>query len=473
MARPPALPVAELPLLSLSCASAIAGSTSQWARSGASQASDARSEQEVMTNSWHPRRKDATGALLVLGWLATAAPLGAQTPITLEEALREARRANASLPVAGIDTLEAAAGLREARGALWPRLGLDGDVHEGTPSKYASADARLQAILDVPIYDGGRLRAEVNTARAGRDLSRALYRIAAADLDLEVRICYSAIVQLEQERNLLSRGLERLERYQDLIAARKGSGEPVAADLLKTQVRLDTDTANLHEFDRQLAGFRLSMNELLGRDPADSLVFAPLPPPSPPGPAEVRPWEETPDLRASRLAQRQQASRIDAVRAERRPQLDLSANVGTEPVIGSEGRAPLNTGQGAGTEVVLSLIWPLWDRGIYRSRLQQAELSARRAAQETTVSRRQVRLDWNQARTDLECIYRQVQIWDHAVPVAEEAYLLAESSYRGGYASTLDVLDAFDQWIQAGRSAAQAAFAYREAEARAIRWGTP
>ena len=59
------------------------------------------------------------------------------------------------------------------------------------------------------------------------------------------------------------------------------------------------------------------------------------------------------------------------------------------------------------------------------------------------------------------------------MPVAEEAYLLAESSYRGGYASALDVLDAFDQWIQAGRSAAQAAFAYREAEARAIRWGTP
>ncbi len=411
--------------------------------------------------------------MLLLAALALPASAPAQTRITLPEALREARRANARLPVAATDTLLAAAGLREARGGLWPRLALDGDLHEGTPSTYASGDARLQAVADLPLYDGGQLRAGVRTARAERDLSAAFYRVAEADLELEVRVRYAEILQLERERSLAHRGRERLERYRDLIEARKGSGQPVAADLLKARVRLDSETADLQDVERRLEGARLEMNELLGRDPADSLVFSDLPSPVPPEPAGDSPWESTPDLRASALNHRRELTRIDAVRAGRRPHLDLTANVGTEPVIGPDNPAPLNTGRGTGAEITLNFTWPVWDRGIYRSRLKQAELGARKAGEETEVARRRVRLDWHRARTDMDHLYRQVRTWEDAVPIAEEAYLQAESSYRGGDASALDVLDAFDQWIQAGRSAAQALFSYREAEARARRWGSP
>ena len=420
----------------------------------------------------HSSGAAAAAALLLVG-LAAPPGASAQTRLTLDEALQEARRANARLPVAAIDTLIAGASVAEARGALGPGLGLDGDLHGGAPSKYASGDARLQAVVDLPIYDGGRLRADLHTARAGLGLSTARYRTAVADLDLEVRLRFAGILGLDREAELTRRGLDRLERYVDMITARKDSGEPVAADLLKARVRLDSETADLHDVERRRADARLELNDLLGRDPADSLALVPLPPPAPPGPAGPDPWEAAPDLAASNLAHQMELTRIDAVRAERRPHLDLSANAGAEPILGSSDLAPLNTGRGIGAEVTLNFSWPLWDRGAYRGRLRQAKLGARQAEMETEATRRAVRLGWNEARTDMDHLYRQIQTWEHAVPLAEEAYLQAESSYRGGGASALDVLDAFDQWIQAGRSAAQAAVDYREAEARALRWGTP
>jgi len=411
-------------------------------------------------------------AILLFGGVVPRS-VRADTRLTLTEALREARRANARLSVAAMDTLIAEASVEEAGGALGPAVGLDGDVHGGTPSAYASGDARLQAVLDLPIYDGGRRRADLRTAKTGLKLSGARYRLAAADLDLAVRVRYTEILGLDREVDLSRKGRERLERYVDVIEARQRSGEPVAGDLLKARVRLSSETAGLEDLEGQLARARLELNDLLGRDPADSLNLAPLPPPSPPGVPGSSSWESAPDLAASELESRMQHAQIDAVRAERRPHLGLLANVGAEPILGHSDAAPLNTGTGVGAEFILAFSWPLWDMGVYRGRLRAAELNAHQAEAQTEAVRRSVRLGWETAQTDMAHLYPQIESWEQAVPSAEEAYLRAESSYRGGGASTLDVLDAFDQWIQAGLSAAQATAAYRAAEARALRWGMP
>lgn len=66
-----------------------------------------------------------------------------------------------------------------------------------------------------------------------------------------------------------------------------------------------------------------------------------------------------------------------------------------------------------------------------------------------------------------------MQIRSGNVPIAQDSYLRAESLYRGGAATALDVLDAFTQWLDASEAAAEATLGYREAAARLLRWGTP
>jgi outer membrane protein TolC len=222
-------------------------------------------------------------------FLVAASRASAQAPLTLRDALREARAHNATLPVAAYDTAVAAAEVRAASGRLGPAIGLDGDLHEGAPSQYASGDARLQLLGTLPIYDGGLLRAQLGQARAQRAISSAQYRVARRDLDYQVRVAFSQAIELQDEIRLGEQGLERLRRYLELIAARRESGQPVVGDLLRAQVQLDGQAADTAETHRQLAGVLLQLNELVGRNPQDTLVLAPLIAPAAPPPVPGEP----------------------------------------------------------------------------------------------------------------------------------------------------------------------------------------
>lgn len=395
----------------------------------------------------------------------------AQAPLTLGEALTEARAHNATLPIAALDTARASANLGAAQGRLWPTVGIDGDVHGGSPSRYASSDARLQLVAEVPIYDGGRLQAGVRQAQADRAVSAARYHVAVRDLDLAVKSWFSQAIALEEGVALGERGLARLDRYIDLIGARRASGQPVVGDLLKARVQRDGQAADIEDTRRQLDDAVLQLKELLGRSPEDTLVLAALPAPEPPGAPGQSPWENSPEVAAANAARLSALHGVDLVRADRRPHLDLAANVGTEPVIGSSFEAPINTGRNTGTEVTLGLTWPLWDHGVHRGELAAAKHSLEQAAQGASVAERDARLQWYQAHTDLTHLYDVVHLRDSSVPTAEDAYLETESLYRGGTAGALEVLDAYSQWIQAGLDAARARLDYRVAQARVERWG--
>src|SRR5207247_10407877 len=110
-----------------------------------------------------PRR---VAPVFVVPCLSAHLALSAQQVLTLEDALHEARGANATLPVARFDTVIARARITEARGLLWPRLSVASDVHAGTPNQYSGNDGRLQAIADEDLYDGGGLRAGGQVAEA-------------------------------------------------------------------------------------------------------------------------------------------------------------------------------------------------------------------------------------------------------------------------------------------------------------------
>ena len=57
-----------------------------------------------------------------------------------------------------------------------------------------------------------------------------------------------------------------------------------------------------------------------------------------------------------------------------------------------------------------------------------------------------------------------------AVPTARDTYLVAESLYRGGTGSSLDVLDAYRALLDAQIALAQATLQARVAEATLLRW---
>jgi outer membrane protein TolC len=412
-----------------------------------------------------------TGALACV---ILAPALIAQQPLTLDEALREAHSANASLPVAALGVDIARSEVRELQAGRWPSLSVEGGIFAGGPPAYTTSQGQLQLAGVDSVYTGGRRRANLNAARYHVDAAGAGYRMAEKDVDLAVRLRFIEVLRADEEITIRQQGIARLRTYLTEVQNRKAAGQPVGSDVLTTQVRLGTEEAVLADAEQTRDEARLQLNDLLGRDPDGPLVLEPLPAPAPPTAPGGEPWLNAPEVRAAAANRGAAESGIAATRAERRPQLALSANLGVLPVFAdSDAGTGINSGSGFGGMVMLSMSWPFWDGGAWRARLDRAQILATQARDSEAVVRRQSRLAWELANAQLTRLYQQVQSWAHNVPLARDAYLQTESIYNGGAATALEVLDAYAAWITVNDSYADAVLRYRQAEASYLRWGTP
>jgi multidrug efflux system outer membrane protein len=412
--------------------------------------------------------------LLVLGL-----PAPAEEPLTLEQVLAAARSANALLPVAREDVSTAMARERQAAGQLLPQLSLlsdavfatGGATYSGGPS-----EDRLQVVVRQPVYQGGELRARRSQAQALTRAAKAGYRAGEKDVDAEVRVLFATYLEAESELGFRREGAARLRGYLTGVRSRQAAGQGVTTDLLKTRARIADEDANIADAQRQLDEARLQLNELMGRDPAAPLRLASLPEPLAPAAAPETGWTTVPEIARARAELDAARAGVAVARAGRLPHLDASGDAGLLGP-GLTGGPPSSLGSRLrtdfGVSLTLSLTWSLLDFGIYRGRRDEAEALALQAERRVAALERSSRLEWERARAQLATLYRAIEARRQALPIALDAYLSAESLYRGGSGTALEVLDAYSALIGASSAHAQTVLSYRIAEARSIRWGTP
>lgn len=429
------------------------------------------------------------GALVLL-FLAVSASAAAQAPLTLEEALAEAHAANARLPLPAYDVAIAREKRSEARADRWLRVAVEGDFIYAPPSAYDPAltnlgELKLQAVARQPIFDGGAKRGAVARAEAELDAAGGRYRIAEKDLVIDVTSRYMELLAAQEEAAARREGIARLEGYRSLLRSRQASGQAVAADRLKTEVRLAAEEANILEAEKRAADARLALNDLMGREPRVALEIAPLPAPDLSLAVSSTDAAEVPEVASAQADARAAGAALSIARAERKPHLDLSADFG---FWGSDTSrlVPLDLKlanpdatfsdrirRDFGYSISLFFSWPIFDFGTIRARITQADLTLRQAQQKVEVARRDARLKWEQARSALEILQREIDLLSRAAPAARDASLEAESRYRGGAATSLEVLDAYASAIDSAVRLSDAVSRYRIARALLSRWGTP
>ena len=393
--------------------------------------------------------------------------------LTLEDALLEARGANTQLPVAALGVDIARTAVREGRASRFPRLGVASGLNVGGPLAYTTSQGALQLAATDTLFAGGLRRANIRAAQYRVAGAGAGFRVTEKDVYLAVRLRFADFLRAESEIAFRQQGIDRLRTYLTQVQQRRAAGQPVGGDVLTTQVRLGSEEALLADANRLLDEARLQLNDLMGRVPDSPLVLAPLPAPVPPAQPLVGAWGTAPEVRQAEANSAAAQAGIAATRSERRPQLAVGANLGALPVFGHDQGTGPNSGAGFGGSVFFSLSMPLLDGGVYRARIDRAQLQARQARDSQIVVERQVRLSYQLASVQLTSLYAQVQTWARNVPIARDAYLQTESIYNGGAATALEVLDAYTSWINASQSYADAVLRYRQAEANYLRWGTP
>jgi outer membrane protein TolC len=428
------------------------------------------------------------GLALALAGAAGAADDPTTPPLTLEQALAAARSANAALPVADFDTRIAEQRRREAEAARRLQVRLEGDLWVAPAPGYDPVitnlgEDRLLVVAEKTLADGGALRAGADQARAALEASRARFRLAELDLDLEVTQQYAEILAAEREIEARREGLARLESYLALLEERARSGQPVAPDLLRTRVRLATDRAALVAAEGAADEARAGLNSAMGRAPSAPLEVVPLPEPGALRPPAADAWRATPEIAAAEREVEAAAAASRAAEAQLRPQVTARVDAGlwgsdtTRWVPGDYAASHPGASFGdrlrrdLGSSFTFGFSLPIFDSGVFAARVAESRLALEQARQRVAAENAGAALRLARAERALERAYGQYQLLVAAEPQARDAYLEAESRYRGGTASYLEVLDAFSASVDTAVAAAQAELAYRTARALVVRWG--
>jgi outer membrane protein TolC len=414
--------------------------------------------------------------ILAAALLALALPAGAAPPVTLDEALAAAARANLDLKLAETD--RTAAGVEEY--ASWagvlPRLDLQAVFENNytasgkqltitavslNPLRYdkiivatPTTDFEnyvLSVQLTLPIFDGFRSWATI--AR-----TQALDRAAVKQLDearlgvaFDVTRKFYEVVRAEKSLEVLRESVRRSEELVRRSEALYQAGRAPRSDTFAAQVTLGNDRIAVEQQLARLSDARVALSLALGTEARPELEVVP------PAGLDQAAFQEPAaqqallDLaRAHRPMLGADEQRILAARQETRaaqggywPALSANASYGRQSpwltgTYGTYGDLSLQYGVNVG----LTLTWNLFEGRTTSANVQRAGVSELRARLQAEQALQQVSSEIARARAAYVTLSRSSEMAAENLKAAQENLRLAEKRFDAGTTTQLEIRDA-------------------------------
>lgn len=425
------------------------------------------------------RRKLA--AALVAGMMTFSIGFGsleaaAVLNVTLDETIQRAFENNRTIKSSVAEREQAFWSLSEARRQANPKVTWDLSGQRFGGSYYRSYNYNRSftnsAGVSVPIYNGGKLK-------EGRVAAR--YGLSSADLALEntmqtVRLQTTTYYfNVLQNRNLIEVYEEEVVTLQEHLRnvnAQFRVGTVAKVDVLESQVELANAMQNLVNIQNQYDISVAELNNYIGL-PADTII-------RPQDTLSYRPYrlslgectayalENRPDAAMADYAVKQAESAIRSAKSGWLPQVNgsVSKNLTNENLISGKLTDQWTVG--------VSASWNVFDGGITRAQVNQADAVLTRAQEAAAQTREQIQLEVQSAFLQLHAAEKNIATTQASVALGEENYKIAQVRYAAGVGTNLDVMDASRKLTEARSNYFTALYNYNTARASLERYmGVP
>jgi len=302
-------------------------------------------------------------------------------------------------------------------------------------------DFQIPFELSYEVDVWGRVRRNVESYRDQAQASAA--DLAAVNLSMHAQLAldYFQARTLDAEEQLLNSTVTQYQQALELIESRFAGG--LASDLEVQQAKTQLETTRAQAIDVAVARaqYEHAVAVLIGKPPANfSLAPLPLttPPPSIPMGLPSELLERRPDIAAAERRMAAANAQIGVAKAAYYPTISLGATGGFE----SGALGTLLTGPSALWSVGGSAIAPIFDAGRRRANVDQAL-----AAYDQNVAnyRETVLTGFQQVEDNLAALRileHEAQVQEAAVVAAQKYLELANTRYKGGVTSYLEVTTA-------------------------------
>lgn len=368
-------------------------------------------------------------------------------PVTADEAVQIALMRQPSVAAARAGVNSAEGRLKSAKSGLLPGLSVGvehrnvnssgepfgGGVGTGTTGYQTSATIRQL------IFDFNRTRELVRQAAAQRRSAQASLSKVEADLVLQVKEAFYSYVQHQRLVRVNENNLRNRQGHLAMAEARLKAGMGLPADVVRAETAVADAIFNLTLARNNASVARVALARLIGVDPRTPIEAADSEEPAIEADSLesliARALEQRPEMLQAKAAVEAARAGLKAAKTSNLPAISASA--------GYVGRgASLSTDLSQSTTVGVSVQWSLFDAGLTRGRIQEAQAGEQAAEAQLESMRLAIIAEVSQAYLNLKTAEQRVATADSQVANAQEALRLTEGRYRSGLGTFIDVLDA-------------------------------
>jgi len=401
----------------------------------------------------------------------TAITLAAQTPappsITLADALARAKQYGGQIQSANLAVLLAKQDSAQTRAARLPTLNAFNQFiyteGNGTPSGVFVANDGVhiyneQAQVHEELLTVFR-KGEIRRAAAAEAIAQAKVEVAARGLNATVVQNYYAIAAAEHKFVNAQTSLHEAEQFLDITTKQEKGGEAAHADVIKAQIQLQQRQRDLQDAEVNIEKTKIALGVLIFPNftsdfkVADDLEQADLLPPV--EETRAKALATSPDLKAAQFSVQSAALDLNVARYSYLPSLSLDFFYGIDAnqfaansaLANESGRSTLPDYQvpdrhnlGYSGQITLNI--PVWNWGITKSKIKQAELKEEQAKADLSLAERTLQSNIALAHAEARAAQAQLDSLRSSAQLSIESLRLTLLRYQAGEAAALEVVDA-------------------------------
>jgi outer membrane protein TolC len=319
--------------------------------------------------------------------------------------------------------------------------------------------------VNQPLYTGGRNTALLRSSQAEYRLRVAQLAAARDRLRADMVRSFYGVILAQEMKKLSEEVLRQLQDHLDLVGKLKRGGAATDYDYLRTQAQLASWKPRLARAERDLKNAVRGLNMLRGEDPGAPLLLRgelsleecrELPPIES---ALQNAREKRPELAGARESGDISRNARSVHRSEGLPQLNLQYNYNFY-----DKEANLSFEENAWQtwwDLRAMLSWEVFAFGRHRARTREGDLEVEQRNIDINALADRITSEVEDSFDALAEARASVDAGEENVRAAEQAYHLAEQSYRSGTMTNVDVLDSYVSLTDARTQHLKALYDYK------------
>jgi outer membrane protein TolC len=401
-------------------------------------------------------------AVALCAGAARKSPADESLPLSLKDAVALAEKRNESLLMAIEDRTKAGAQVKEAYSGVLPNVELRADYRFNftkpaffAPEEFGGGKFEIgsdyevtgQIRLDQTLYAFGRVGNAVEFAKVYKKITELGVADARSRVVFDAKRAYYTVLLAEEVAAIRRRSLEQARSHLRDIEQKFEQGTMSRFDLLRAQVEVKNREPELISAENDLSLAVQDLNRLLDIEPEvtpvllDTLAYAPMEISEDRAVAEA--FERRPEIKSLELNVEGRSRLLAIEKAGRLPTLDLYGQILYQGQADDDVLDPFRSrNRAVSTFAGISLTLPIFDGLRTKARIQQARADLRRSEHELEMARKAVSLEVLKAVKDLQSLKRSYEAQLATVSLAEETYLIAETRFKNGLSTQLELTDA-------------------------------